>query len=285
MTVQLNKAISGRWASSERAMDFIVKQTAGALWTRCREGLAQVVVAGLRQSEYVYEETVIDYLDKSAYWLDAGCGRGILPAWMRGHAVKLIERGGVLFGIDRDTASVRDNAMVTRKLVGDLTGFPFRTGTFGLVTAHFVVEHLENPVPCLREVYRILKPGGVFVFHTTNLANCLIFLARLVPQGPKNAIVKLLEKREEKDVFPAHYRLNTPWLVMREAQNAGFSVRELKLTNTGPRFGKCGPLFLIELFITRILNCNVFRNFRSNIIAVLEKPRGTDCDKPSSASL
>jgi SAM-dependent methyltransferase len=39
---------------------------------------------------------------------------------------------------------------------------PFRDGTISMVYSHHVIEHLEDPFAHFREVYRILKPGGVF---------------------------------------------------------------------------------------------------------------------------
>lgn len=241
-------------------------------WRRFYDRLQRVIMPRLRHAEYVYEETLLAYLDRNSYWLEAGCGRGVLPAWLPGRAANLIERGGKLFGIDLDAASVRDNQMISRKLIGDLQATPFRSGSFGLVTSHFVMEHLEEPARFLREIYRIMKPGGILIFHTPNIRHYQIFIASLTPQWAKNVLVKFLEGREEEDVFPAHYRLNTPGAVEREARGAGFRVKELKLVHSGPQFIKLGPVVFLELLITRVLEWPACRSFRSNIVAVLEKP-------------
>jgi SAM-dependent methyltransferase len=42
-------------------------------------------------------------------------------------------------------------------------------GTFGLVTAVEVIEHVESPIGFLRNVGRLLKPGGVAVLTTPNV--------------------------------------------------------------------------------------------------------------------
>ncbi|MCF7821054.1 MAG: class I SAM-dependent methyltransferase [Mariprofundaceae bacterium] len=40
--------------------------------------------------------------------------------------------------------------------------------SFDIVTLYEVIEHLTNPLELVREVYRILKPGGLFLIGTGN---------------------------------------------------------------------------------------------------------------------
>jgi SAM-dependent methyltransferase len=40
---------------------------------------------------------------------------------------------------------------------------PFADGTFGTVTAFDVIEHIEDDLAALGEVFRVLRPGGLFV--------------------------------------------------------------------------------------------------------------------------
>ncbi|MBC7714915.1 MAG: class I SAM-dependent methyltransferase, partial [Rhizobacter sp.] len=44
-------------------------------------------------------------------------------------------------------------------------GLPFADNSFDVITCMDVIEHLENPEFVLREINRILKPGGRFLFH------------------------------------------------------------------------------------------------------------------------
>lgn len=59
--------------------------------------------------------------------------------------------------------------------------FPYEDNTFDAITNIEVVEHLENPYHFLREVGRIMKPGGLLILSTPNplhIFNRLSFLLR-----------------------------------------------------------------------------------------------------------
>tara|TARA_Y100000310_G_C20281461_1_gene622809 strand:- start:119 stop:649 length:531 start_codon:yes stop_codon:yes gene_type:complete len=47
----------------------------------------------------------------------------------------------------------------------DLTKFPypFKENTFDLIEIHHVLEHLENPLKIIEELWRISKPGGKII--------------------------------------------------------------------------------------------------------------------------
>jgi 2-polyprenyl-3-methyl-5-hydroxy-6-metoxy-1,4-benzoquinol methylase len=100
---------------------------------------------------------------KNAKLLDIGCGSGDFI-----RAASLL--GWDTQGIDPDPNAVA----AARKL--DLTvhqgGFPrtgFQDGQFDAVTLSHVIEHVHDPIVALREVHRILKPGGRIWMATPNL--------------------------------------------------------------------------------------------------------------------
>ena len=48
---------------------------------------------------------------------------------------------------------------------------PYQDSAFDIVTATEVIEHLEDFRAILREIYRVLKPGGICVLSTPNILN------------------------------------------------------------------------------------------------------------------
>jgi 2-polyprenyl-3-methyl-5-hydroxy-6-metoxy-1,4-benzoquinol methylase len=56
----------------------------------------------------------------------------------------------------------------------DLNAFlPFRTASFDAVDLVEVIEHIENQPQLIRELARILKPGGVALISTPNVLNLM----------------------------------------------------------------------------------------------------------------
>jgi len=91
--------------------------------------------------------------------LDAGCGTGLMLQQMQ----HLGQAEGVDIADEAiDFCRKRGLDNVRR---GDLSQLPFADDTFDVVTALDVLEHLDDDAGGLREMRRVLKPGGrVFIF-------------------------------------------------------------------------------------------------------------------------
>ncbi|MFH8222132.1 class I SAM-dependent methyltransferase [Streptomyces sp. NPDC018057] len=99
--------------------------------------------------------------------LDAGCGTGrALPPLRAAVGVS-----GVVVGADVTPAMLeaavragRDRA--GRLLLADVGALPFRTQSFDAVFAAGLVAHLPRPAKNLRELRRVVRPGGMLaLFH------------------------------------------------------------------------------------------------------------------------
>jgi O-antigen biosynthesis protein len=98
--------------------------------------------------------------------LDMGCGAGYGTA-------ELANRAHFAVGIDmaQDAVAYAQSAYPLANicfLPGSVTSLPFRDGSFGLIVAFEVIEHLIDWRLLLSEARRVLHPDGVFLVSTPN---------------------------------------------------------------------------------------------------------------------
>lgn len=167
------------------------------------------MVPGLEYSQHRYEEHLKRWIPDEVHWLDVGCGRRLLPSWRAEGERLLRARTRLLVGIDLDLDSLKDNVTADVRIFSPVSALPFREASFDIVTANMVVEHLEDPGASFAEVARVLKPGGLFLFHTPNAQAFPTALARMVPDAVKAPLARVLDGRKSIDVFQTWYRCNT----------------------------------------------------------------------------
>lgn len=104
--------------------------------------------------------------------LDAGCGTGrALPA-LRG----AVGRSGVVLGADLTPAMLREAARAGRDrdgalLLTDVARLPLRSSSLNAVFAAGLIAHLPQPGENLREIRRVVRPGGTLaLFHPVGRA-------------------------------------------------------------------------------------------------------------------
>lgn len=248
------------------------------IYWRCQ----RTIVPGLRSAHCAYYEELRGALEsRPARWLDLGCGRELVYGWLPPRDAELtaraLERAGRIVGLDADPASLRDNAQIRDCVLGNVhAGLPFASGAFDLVTANMVAEHLAGPGECFREIARVLRPGGTLLIHTPNVRSPIIGFGALLPDALKRALVRIMEwDREDNDVFPAFYRVNTPAAMAEAAEAAEFRVANLQLIWTTAATSFLGPLSVPELLAIRALDALGAASLRPNMIATLRAPAPT----------
>ena len=240
--------------------------------------IQSAVVPNLKYSQECYEDVLKLYTNPKVTWLDLGCGHHLLPPWRIKEEKKLIANCKAIVGLDFDLRSLKKHYTIldSNKVRGDVSHLPFRESSFDLITANMVVEHLRWPIIQFREIWRILKPEGLFLLHTPNVFGYTAILARLTPDVLRKKVIYIFQGRKEEDIFGTYYRANSPLKIRQISAVTGFNVVRIKMIVSGAQFVIVPPLAVLELLWIKVLMRRPFKLFRTNIIGILKKSSTVD---------
>jgi SAM-dependent methyltransferase len=136
---------------------------------------------GLREERVVRCLQIFQCLSCERF-LDIGCGDGQITVALKGAA-----RALDAYGVDIASSAVdlaRERGIKAFQVDMDRTDLPFDYDFFDAVYCGELIEHLFDPGHLLREVRRVLKPGGICVLTTPNLAGWPNRIALLLGYQP-----------------------------------------------------------------------------------------------------
>lgn len=149
--------------------------------------------------------------------LDFGAGRGspILNDQCRFRRDIQILKGRCshVEGCDIDSAVLTNSFLDHAELLPQDRSLPYEDASFDVIVSNSVFEHVTHPEPVASELLRVLKPDGFMFATTPNKLGYIALAARLFGGG--KVLRAAQPEREEADIFPAFYRMNTPAALRR----------------------------------------------------------------------
>jgi ubiquinone/menaquinone biosynthesis C-methylase UbiE len=109
-----------------------------------------------------YNELLTEEI-KDKKLLDAGCGTGWFSKWA-------CDRKADVTSMDLGEGLLKRVALKcdSTRVVGSILEIPFEDNSFDIVVSSEVIEHTPDPKKALKELYRVLKPGGTLVLSVPN---------------------------------------------------------------------------------------------------------------------
>lgn len=138
--------------------------------------------------------------------LDIGCGTGFNIEHLRSLGLTRV----VGLDFSSDALAFCRSRNLTGLVQGDATSAPFRDGSFDMILALDLIEHVEDDVTAMRGLARLLAPGGVLVIFTPAFQ----FLWG------------------HQDEVSHHFRRYTAPELRSKIENAGLRVDKLTYANT-----------------------------------------------------
>ncbi len=174
--------------------------------------------------------------------LDIGCGGGYLTN-------SLARKGHWVTGVDLSDQSLEiarksDTTGSVEYVRGSAYSLPYADGSFDVVCAMDLLEHVEKPAQVVAEASRVLKKGGLFFFHTFN-RNLLSYF--MIIKGVEWCFANAPQNMH---VYPLFIK---PEELSNICENHGLTVQEIK----GVR-----PDFKASSFWKMVLTRKVHSDFR-----------------------
>ena len=239
------------------------------------EWLQRGITPGLLHSQERYKKLLLDLIGPGSDWLDIGCGQRIFAEWLTDSLraeKELVSRCHTAVGVD--SGDSRPHRSLETKYCADVESLPFPNASFSIVTANMVVEHLADPESALREIYRVLRPGGLFVFHTPNARTPFVLLVRMIGSKLRTRVASFIDGRDQEDIFPTFYRLNDDYTIRSKADKIGFRVHRVSFIETAPVLAIFGPVVVLEMVAILLLRLEMLAHLRPDLLVILLKPQG-----------
>lgn len=161
----------------------------GNLWyTATNHPIALLRAENRIRAPWVLEQTQ-KHFGKSIDLLDIGCGAGFLSN-------DLARGGHHVTGIDISESSLKvarayDTTGKAQYRHANAYDLPYASESFDVACAMDILEHVEDPSKLIREANRVLRPNGLFFFHTfnRNILSRLVVIKGVdwfVQNAPKN---------------------------------------------------------------------------------------------------
>jgi ubiquinone/menaquinone biosynthesis C-methylase UbiE len=227
--------------------------------------------------------------------LDLGCGYGAWLAFLYGRT------GSEIHGLDADEGSIarnlcRDHGELR---VGELEEAAYPDGHFALVSMMHSLEHMRDPVRTLRELHRVLRPGGLAFVEVPNFDSALrTLLGRhwfplLVPQHLQHFEAASLRRCLEEAGFDRILVIRSAWcpaeltLSLGPILGAWFGMPSPSQADPDSLAAKFITLVLAIQFVLVDLPLSVLLKLigrSGNLVAVAQKTAEPSAEAPSTRS-
>ncbi|WP_290653102.1 methyltransferase domain-containing protein [Aquisalimonas sp.] len=171
--------------------------------------------------------------------LDVGCGTGAAAE----AALERTGRGGRVAGVDPNEEMLgvaRNKGVPIEWYAGSAEGLPLPDGTFDAVISQFALMFFDDPPHALREMVRVLRPGG----------RLAVSIPDAIDHSPGfSVLAELLHRRFGPDVaegFRQPFRGGDPDWLRQVCDEAGLTEARIERRDESARFASASEFVQAE---------------------------------------
>ena len=169
--------------------------------------------------EYITEEK-----DAPLRILELGCGAGATLARIKGlypnaklHGIEIVRAAADIASSIQGADVLCDNA--------ETIAYPYEENSFDYCIMGDVLEHLHEPLPVLKEIFRFVKPKGKIIVSMPNMKHWSVMIPLLLEDRFTYEDAGILDR--------THLRMYTKKEIQTLISSAGFQITDTKPTSVG----------------------------------------------------
>ena len=181
-----------------------------------------------RKAELIFNTIkAVTYKDISCLdWLDVGCGSGGIAASLASEVNSMIGCDPEPWAQWSDLQQQHNNLDFVQGCF-DLPSIPVPAETVDIVVCNQVYEHVENAQTLIKNIYSVLKPGGICYFAGPNLlwpVEPHVFWP-FVHWMPRTAAQKIIRFFNNEAILDAYS--TTSWVLKKYFLSVGFTFENI----------------------------------------------------------
>ena len=140
-----------------------------------------------KRAQFFDAEILPHLLRHKGRWLDAGCGSGFFSRLLAGQGNSVVGVDASQHMIEAARSAIEEcpeessiRGAVVYEVIETVEKLKFSDDSFDGVLCLSVVEYLQQPEKCLKELHRVLKPGGILVISLPHRLAPIRLIQRVV---------------------------------------------------------------------------------------------------------